>query len=164
MSGRRKGSKVKGKAILRRSERIARAAVTDIGNKTNILPASKNIQNKPAPGLTKQKATSTLQKVSEVTTRVTRQSLEKKEHELMVQDDGIDVRIVGSPPSSTNCSGPSRTRHSTTPSQTSKNIVDSSDEDNTEPIQTRKTSKKTPKRRKTALPNKAMPSSDRYIF
>ena len=42
---------------------------------------------KPARGLTKQKATSTLQKVSEVTTRVTRQSLEKKEHELMEQDE-----------------------------------------------------------------------------
>ena len=44
---------------------------------------------KPARGLTKQKATSTLQKVSEVTTRVTRQSLEKKEHELMEQDEVI---------------------------------------------------------------------------
>jgi len=72
-----------------------RAAMTDIGNKTNILPASKNIQNKgikkeaikPARGLTKQKASSTLQKISEVTTRVTRQSLEKKEHELMEQDE-----------------------------------------------------------------------------
>merc|ERR1711976_636137 len=52
------------------------------------------------------------------------------------------------------------TRHSTTPRQTSKNIVESSDEDNTEPIQPRKTPKKTPpKPRKTALPNKVTPNS-----
>ena len=77
--------------------------------------------------------------------------------------------LQGSPPSSTNCSGTSRskrrTRHSTTPRQTSKNIVESSDEDNTEPIQPRKTPKKTPpKPRKTALPNKVTPNSVRYEF
>merc|ERR1712029_379270 len=60
------------------------------------MGASKNIQNKgikPARGLTKQKASSTLQKISEVTTRVTRQSLEKKEHELMEQDEVKDTDV-----------------------------------------------------------------------
>ena len=43
---------------------------------------------KPARGLTKQKATSTLQKVSEVTVaRVTRRSAEQKNVELMEQDE-----------------------------------------------------------------------------
>ena len=70
---------------------------------------------------------STLQFVAlneNVTTRVTRQSLKKKEHELMEQD-----------------------------------------EVNTESIQPRKTSKKTPSKfRKTALSNKATPSSVRYTL
>merc|ERR1712025_876577 len=74
-----------------------RAAMTDIGNKAGILQiANKNIPTKgikkeavkPARGLTKQKATSTLQKVPEVTvTRVTRRSAEQKNVELMEQDE-----------------------------------------------------------------------------
>jgi len=74
-----------------------RAAMTDIGNKAGILQnANKNVPTKgikkeavkPARGLTKQKATSTLQKVPEVTvTRVTRRSAEQKNVELMEQDE-----------------------------------------------------------------------------
>lgn len=80
-------------ALKGRLTRTTRAAMTDIGNKTNILQNIKNPTNKglkkevtkPArSGLTKQKATTSLAQL----TRVTRRSAEKKEElQQMEQDD-----------------------------------------------------------------------------
>merc|ERR1712004_659775 len=69
--------------------------MTDIGNKANVLQNAKNINKgaikkeivKPARGLSKQKATTSLNQLTEVTTtRVTRRSAEKCKEELMEQD------------------------------------------------------------------------------
>ena len=138
-----------------------RATMTDIGKKTNILPASKNIQNKgikkeaikPTQGLTKQKTTSALQKVSEVTTRVTRQSLKKKEHELMEQNEvKITPRVIAAienPSSDANietgsqfepvpgCSGTSRSKRRT---HESSSDSENSDEEDTTLSQSSKSS------------------------
>ena len=72
-----------------------RVAMKDIGNKaSNLLPIAKNNSKitkkevtKPARGLTKQKATSTLPQLSEVTTRVTRRSVEQKKAEIKEQEE-----------------------------------------------------------------------------
>jgi len=72
-----------------------RVAMKDIGNKaSNLLPIAKNNSKitkkevtKPARGLTKQKATSTLPQLSEVTTRVTRRSTEQKKAEIKEQEE-----------------------------------------------------------------------------
>jgi len=79
-----------------RITRATRTAMTDIGNKANILQNAKNGLNKgvkkeavkPARGLSKQKATTSLAQLTEVTTttRVTRRSAEKIREELMEQD------------------------------------------------------------------------------
>jgi len=80
-----------------RVTRAARTAMTDIGNKANLLQNAKNLNNKgikkelvkPARVLSKQKATSTLAQLTtnDVTaTRVTRRSTEQKKDELMEQD------------------------------------------------------------------------------
>ena len=72
-----------------------RVAMKDIGNKaSNLLPIAKNNSKitkkevtKPARGLTKQKATSTLPQLSEVTTRVTRRSTVQKKAEIKEQEE-----------------------------------------------------------------------------
>jgi len=80
-----------------RVTRAARTAMTDIGNKANLLQNAKNLNNKgikkelvkPARVLSKQKATTTLAQLTtnDVTaTRVTRRSTEQKKDELMEQD------------------------------------------------------------------------------
>jgi len=79
-----------------RLTRATRAAMTDIGNKANVLQNAKNMNKgaikkevvKPARGLSKQKATTSLAQLTEVTTtRVTRRSAEQKcKEELMEQD------------------------------------------------------------------------------
>lgn len=79
-----------------RLTRATRAAMTDIGNKANVLQNAKNMNKgaikkevvKPARGLSKQKATTSLAQLTEVTTtRVTRRSAELKcKEELMEQD------------------------------------------------------------------------------
>merc|ERR1711936_361490 len=78
-----------------RVTRATRTAMTDIGNKANVLQNAKNINKgaikkeivKPARGLSKQKATTSLNQLTEVTTtRVTRRSAEKCKEELMEQD------------------------------------------------------------------------------
>lgn len=94
-----RGAKNVGGDIKGRMTRATRTAMTEIGNKSNILQNLKNANNKgvvakkevlkPARGLSKQKATTSLAQLSEVSnTRVTRRSAEKKE-ELMEQDDKI---------------------------------------------------------------------------
>jgi len=80
-----------------RVTRAARTAMTDIGNKANLLQNAKNLNNKgikkelvkPVRVLSKQKATTTLAQLTtnDVTaTRVTRRSTEQKKDELMEQD------------------------------------------------------------------------------
>jgi len=79
-----------------RLTRATRTAMTDIGNKANVLQNAKNMNKgpikkevvKPARGLSKQKATTSLAQLTEVTTtRVTRRSAELKcKEELMEQD------------------------------------------------------------------------------
>jgi len=80
-----------------RVTRAARTAMTDIGNKANLLQNAKNLNNKgikkelvkPARVLSKQKATTTLAQLTtnDVTAaRVTRRSAEQKRDELMEQD------------------------------------------------------------------------------
>merc|ERR1739848_892582 len=79
-----------------RVTRAARTAMTDIGNKANLLQNAKNLNNKgikkdlvkPARVLSKQKATTLAQlTTNDVTaTRETRRSTEQKKDELMEQD------------------------------------------------------------------------------
>lgn len=80
-----------------RVTRAARTAMTDIGNKANLLQNAKNLNNKgikkelvkPARVLSKQKVATTLAQLTsnDVTaTRVTRRSTEQKKDELMEQD------------------------------------------------------------------------------
>jgi len=83
-----------GMAAKARVTRATRTAMTDIGNKANVLQNAKNLNKgikkevvKPARGLSKQKATTSLAQLTEVTTtRVTRRSAEKVKEELMEQD------------------------------------------------------------------------------
>lgn len=83
-----------GMAAKARVTRATRTAMTDIGNKANVLQNAKNFNKgikkevvKPARGLSKQKATTSLAQLTEVTTtRVTRRSAEKVKEELMEQD------------------------------------------------------------------------------
>ena len=78
-----------------------RVAMKDIGNKaSNLLPIVKNNSKitkkeitKPARGLTKQKATSTLRQLPAVTTRVTRRSAEQKKAELKEEKKNEDVEM-----------------------------------------------------------------------
>lgn len=88
-----------------RVTRAARTAMTDIGNKANLLQNAKNLNNKgikkelvkPARVLSKQKATTTLAQLTtnDVTsTRVTRRSTEQKKDELMEQDVSKQIEDV----------------------------------------------------------------------
>jgi len=88
-----------------RVTRAARTAMTDIGNKANLLQNAKNLNNKgikreivkPARGLSKQKATTGLAQLATneaTTTRVTRRSLEQKKDELMEQDVSKQIEDV----------------------------------------------------------------------
>ena len=92
--------RLRGKAENGRTTK-GRVAMKDIGNKaSNLLPIVKNNSKitkkevtKPARGLTKQKATSTLRQLPEVTTRVTRRSAEQKKAELKEEKKNEDVEM-----------------------------------------------------------------------